>query len=331
MSDTPPPAPVPEPLPEVQPALPRDVSFTTTPYAPEGGFSPVGLVILLVGLSIAGIVLGVITHYVSRYFYLILLFPMLIGIAIGAVGAGLVKVGKIRTPWLAGIAGLLAGILAMLTQHYLDYRQFNEEVLKDKVNLQLGALMAPAGDRELIKRALAVNSFFSYIDFKAHEGVQIKRARGGANDKGSNLGYVGTYIYWAVETLIVAGIVFSMTRKPALEPFCPITNEWKTARCGDNFNVPQELGIDAVADTLKEGALGKLAEVKAHGANSPQNTIPVRLYVFGSPQHTDQGTLDAKLVQFIAGKNGQTEEKQVVIVSYPMQALASFEALCGVA
>lgn len=331
MSATPPPPPpAPEPVPEVQPALARDVSFAVTPYRPEGGFSPLGLVLLLVGLSIAGILLGVATYFVSKLIYLILVFPLFIGIGLGAVGAFLVKAGKVRTPWLAGVAGLLAGILAMTTQHYLTYRSFMAEIDPVRQEIKDNLNQIPPAERAQIQRIIAVDSFPSFIDYQAHEGVSINRARGGNNDKGINLGYIGTYIYWGIETLIVAGIVLVATRKTALEPFCSVTNEWKTPRCGDNFMVPMELGIQPVAEALKEGALGKVAEVQAHGANSPQGTMPVRLYVYASPQHNDQCTLDAKLVQIVPAKNDQTEEKEVAMVTYPAHALLSLEALCGV-
>ncbi|MFT3878793.1 MAG: hypothetical protein QM703_03920 [Gemmatales bacterium] len=96
------------PVAPATPALPANTRFDATPYIPDGGFSVVGLVMLFVGLAVAGIVMGVITHYVSKLIYFILVFPMLIGFAIGGVGALMVKWGKVRSPWVAGGAGLLA-------------------------------------------------------------------------------------------------------------------------------------------------------------------------------------------------------------------------------
>lgn len=334
METTPsPPAPPTPPSPTVS-ALPTDLRFHTIPYTPDGGFSLNGLLFLLVGLGIAGIVLGVITFYVSKFFYLILLFPMLIGLALGGLGGLLVKKGKVRAPWIAGLTGLLAGILAMLTVHFLDYRQFldareADPFLKNvgKQGRDLLVALAPAADREMVKRELAVENFFDYMDYSAHVGVSIKKA--GGNDKGMNLGYIGTYIYWAVEALIVAGIVFSMTRKPAHEPFCPLTNEWKVPRCGDNFAVPTEVGIDQTTQALKEGALGQLALFKAQGADAASTTEPLRLYVFASPNHTDQCSLDTRLVKFVPGKQGQVQEMQIAMATYPAEALSSFEKLCS--
>ncbi len=322
------------------PVLPLSTRFDATPYVPDGGFSVVGLVMLFVGLAVAGIIMGVVTHYISRFIYLILVFPMLIGFAVGGVGALLVKWGKVRSPWVAGGAGLLAGILAMLTAHFLDYRHFIEEreavvagnpflknVGKNGRNLMLNLNVQNAGERERIKRELDVDSFIDYIDYAAHEGVTIQHGAG--KQGGINLGYYGTYLYWLVEMLIVAGIVYGMTRKPAQEPFCNLTNEWKTAKCGDNFFVPLEVGSTTAAAALKDGELGKLAEIKAQGANATGQTEPVRLYVLASPSHFEQCTLEARLVKFVTGKQGQQEEKELVVATYPSSALPAFETFCG--
>lgn len=317
-----------EPVTLPVPALPRDTRFDVTPYVPDGGFSAVGLIVLLLGLAVAGVIMGVVCHYVSKWFYMIVVFPMVIGFVIGGVGSVLVKTGKVRAPWLAGVAGLLAGILAMTTTHYLDYREFVNLIQENKFNVHMGAIFAPKEENALAKKMLKVKSFADYIDFAAEQGVSIRRAAGG-NDKGMNLGYYGTYIYWLVETLIVAGIVFTMTRKPAQEPFCQLTNEWKTERCGDNFMVPQELGLDAVAEALKNGELGKIAEVKSLGAANPELSIPTRLYIYASPQHSEQCTLDVRLNKFVPGKNGTVEEKQMVMATYPASALGAFVTLCG--
>ncbi len=340
MDATPAPVNPVDPAPSVAPVLPSHVRFDATPYVPDGGFGVVGLVMLFLGLAVAGIVMGVITFYVSKLIYFILVFPMVIGVVIGGIGAFLVKRGKVRSPWVAGAAGLLAGILAMLTVHFLQYRSFLDErevalagnmIMKNAGkqgrNLMLN-LAVPAGpERDRIKRELDVESFPEYIDFAAHEGVTIQHGAG--RQGGMNLGYYGTYIYWIVEALIVGCIVFGMTRKPAQEPFCTLTNDWKVAHCGDNFLVPIEVGSATAAAALKEGDLGKLAEIKAQGANSTGQTEPVRLYVLASPNHFEQCMLEAKLVKFVTGKQGKQEEKELAVATYPASALPSFETFCG--
>ncbi|MBL8824007.1 MAG: hypothetical protein JNJ77_15575 [Planctomycetia bacterium] len=319
----------PEPVAEQTPALPRHLQFDAVPFRPDGGFSGPGLIMLMLGLMGAGIALGALVHFIGQWIYLVILFPIIIGCILGGLGAQLIKTGKVRSPFMAGLAGLFAGILCFLTQQYLDYRQFLEQrdvnrlefqamlqdnpVLKQLKNLKLN------NDLNLAVLAMKVESFPEYINFRATQGIKVKKL---------NLGYYGTYAYWMVELLIITGIVFSMVRATARQPFCPLTYSWKTERCGTNFQIPTELGTDAIIAALREGALGKISEVKCRAdLLSTENMIPVRLYVYASPQHAEPCTLDVRLVS-VHAKQDQTEEKELAMVTYPAVALASLEALC---
>jgi hypothetical protein len=308
--------------------IPADVTFDTQPYAADGGFSIGGVVIMLLGMGAAGIAMGALAYFISQWFYLILLFPIAIGAVIGLVGAGLVHIGKVRAPWLAGLTGLLAGILAMLTMHYLEYNKFQGEIENNRQAAQLGMNFLPKEEKEQVRRLLEVKSFPAYIDAQAHEGVTIKRGGGGGRDKGLNLGYYGSYIYWLVEMCIVAGIVLYIAKDPARKPFCVLSNEWKTECCGDNFAVPEQVGVTAVVDALKEGAIGKLAQLKMAARESAATTIPVRLYVYASPQHSEATLVDVKLSQFVTTKEGKQEEKELTMVTYPAKSLETLEQLC---
>lgn len=319
-----------EPLPVSEATLPRDLQFDAVPYQPDGGFSGPGLIMLILGLGAAGIGLGALVHFIGQWIYLVVLFPIAIGFFLGGLGAYLIKTGKVRSPLMASLAGLVAALLCFFTQQYLDYRQFLNE--RDMVRLEFKAnLQQNEQFQKIIKKikgdkdfddalaAMKVESFPQYIDFRARMGVTIKKM---------NLGYYGTYIYWMVELLIITGIVFSMVRKTAREPFCPLTHAWKTERCGTHFQIPAELGADAIVAALQEGAIGKIYEVKNQpGLDSTGKMIPMRLYVYASPQHEEPCTVDARLVS-VHVKQDQTEEKELAIVTYPAKALASLETLC---
>src|SRR5882724_503557 len=93
------------------PAPPQThTNFSTVLYKPDGGYTIGGLLMLISTLAGVGAVLGYITHIVSQWFYLILLFPALIGLGIGLLGVRKVHAGRVRNPWLGGLAGFLAGI-----------------------------------------------------------------------------------------------------------------------------------------------------------------------------------------------------------------------------
>src|SRR5579872_3472556 len=50
---------------------------------------------------------------------------------------------------------------------------------------------------------------------------------GQGQDKGTNLGYVGSYIYWAFEIALAAGLASFIMREPTLAPFCRRCQSWK--------------------------------------------------------------------------------------------------------
>lgn len=319
-----------EPLPNSEATLPRDLQFDAVPYQPDGGFSGPGLIMLILGLGAASIGLGALVHFIGQWIYLVVLFPIVIGFFLGGLGAYLIKAGKVRSPLMASLAGLVAALLCFFTQQYLDYRQFLKE--RDMERLEFKAILQENEQfQKIIKKikgdkdfndalaAMKVEGFPEYIDFRARMGVTIKKL---------NLGYYGTYIYWIVELLIITGIVFSMVRKTAREPFCPLTHAWKTERCGTQFQIPVELGVEAIAAALQEGAIGKISEVKQQTEQAATgNMIPMRLYVYASPQHAEPCTLEVCLVSIHTSQN-QAEEKELAIVTYPAQALAALETLC---
>ncbi|MBI3854129.1 MAG: hypothetical protein HY293_00395, partial [Planctomycetes bacterium] len=79
-------------------------------YAPSGKVGPAGI-LLSVGFGLAAAaVCAVVFHFVGRFFYLILLFPLGWGLAVGAAAAAGVRAGKCRN----AAVGLAAGAFAAL-------------------------------------------------------------------------------------------------------------------------------------------------------------------------------------------------------------------------
>ncbi|MGH7223970.1 MAG: hypothetical protein ACRELF_12135, partial [Gemmataceae bacterium] len=223
----------PEPVPEApSPPPPR---FQTQPYVPDGNFPPLGLALTLGGGLMAAVLVGFLASVIGQWFYLVVLFPLLIGLALGGVGMAFIKIGKLRSPLLAGVAAGLSGIMAMGTMHYAEYQRFLN-VLAEKLPV----------NRDQLQDNI---SFATYIDFMAKQGVTIGRVVQRGNDKGMNLGHIGSYIYWLVEMLVVAGIVWVMMRKAAAAPFCVGCNAWKDERPLGMVTVPvEELAVQAVQD-----------------------------------------------------------------------------------
>ncbi len=287
---TPPPAPLPQPQ---QPPLPA-VSFPTDPYWPDGGV-PVGGLFGMIALTLlAGVAVGVVAGLIRLGFYLVLIFPILMGAAVGGAGYGAVTLCKVRNRFLAAMTGVLAGCVTMLAMHFVSYVFF-----VNKFGVQIG--------------------FGRYIDELAKVGVRINSTRGGnPRDKGINLGYVGSYIYWLVEAAIVAGFAGAMMGTRAGKPFCRRCGSWKTQH---NLGVLFLPRADA-ADFFEAGELSRLVDPA-----NPPGEGPITLTVWWCPYCLDEAPVDAALAQTVQGKKN-VKVTQLGMRTYPGEALPVFRALC---
>jgi hypothetical protein len=287
---------------------------------------------LTAGLVVASLLLGIIVYFISKMIYLILLFPIAIGAILGLIGKRLVKKCKVRSPRLAGLAGLLGGVVAMGITHYCNYLEFMSDLSSNREQIeQLGemdfrkfpqSLREEGQSPDLYRKWAKTQSFWEYLDVEATKGVKIKRIVGGG--KGLNLGHTVTWMYWIAEAFIVALIVFLIVKGEAQEPYCSITDQWKTIRYSKRFLVGDCLNAESLGIMLREGELGRIAEAKFRGGAEG-----VQLDVYSSPEQRPNCTLDARLTEIVPSKDGKLREEVVAMATYPQNALDAFEKLCS--
>jgi hypothetical protein len=289
------PAATPEPRADELPLPPPN--FATQPYAPDGSAPPAGLALTLGGGLAAAVVVGLLAGIIGQWFYLVLLFPLLIGLILGAVGMGLIRVGKLRNPLLAGIAAGLSGVMAMGTMHFVKY-QFSLNAAAKELFI----------DRDELEKQI---SFAKYLDLRAEKGVTI--AGVARNDKGMNLGYVGSYIYWLVEVILVAAVAWMMMRKKAAEPFCVGCNTWKDDRPLAMVMVPDEsMAAHAVDNGNVVGLLPCVGRI------TPQGLL---LKTAVCPRCGEEGEVDIALERVTVNSKGQKQKKTVTRATYPGEVL----------
>jgi hypothetical protein len=281
-----------------QPSVPR---FEVASYRPDGGCPPVGF-LLAAGISAAAALVGAwLVSFIGQWLYLILVFPLALGLAVGAVGAYGVKRGKLRSDWCASALGFLAGCLAMTAVHYFDYQRSLDNAEKDL-----------PGARQFW--AIQGKTFLHYIDLAAEQGVQIGRVGHG---NGMNLGYVGSLIYWALEVLGVGVLALVMMRSAAREPFCTVCNTWKVERKLGQVSMPAFV----VRDAIVSGEIVKLAD--ADFAD-----IKGRMVIKAAvcPRCQEQAPVDVRLEEVTVTSKGE-QKSQLAHTTYPGQAIAVLESL----
>jgi hypothetical protein len=273
---------------------------------------------------VAGTVLGVIAFYVSKMIWLVMIFPVLIGAILGGIGIWIVKRHKIRHPALAGVAGFLGGCLAMLAMHYAEYLDARADARQKLGPVFIALLEMPADQRDALlapdpkmkadasRAAKAYNSFFGFMDEAAVEGVEIKSTRGGGKE--TNLGYVGSWIYWGLEVLIIAGISFAMVRSKASEPFCIDCGTWK--------NRVQVAALCVTGDRLDQVVRDGEPWAVLKDGSSPPEREAADLYVDVCPHCQEKAPFEVQAVRRMWNKKREIKGvKNYARVTFPGEAL----------
>ena len=203
------------------------------PYQPSNKVTNAGFRWLLLSSVVGGTVIGTATYLISRLFYLIVLFPIGMGMLGGGAVALAVHKGKVRNPTIATLFGLLTGLILYGSMYGADYWQF-----KQTASQEIAKNSSPGdgtqNDRlidSFLQEQTGSSGFIGYVKYKAQLGVSIGRF----GSKGANLGETGTWIYWLIEFAAIEIIIAFLARSAASEAFCESCNEWYKSkeRVGD--------------------------------------------------------------------------------------------------
>jgi hypothetical protein len=297
--------PQPEPTPDQAARIPEEAPprFDTEPYAVSGPTPVLGTLVLLVGLAIAGLAVGLIASVIEQWFNLIILFPIGMGLLVGAAGAGLVKLGKARSPAVILLATVLAAAITMFGLHYGGYLRW------------LNAVEEAAAMPGLFQHAmLNPRGFVRHVDDEATAGVTIGRP----GQKGMNIGYIGTYILWTVEVGIAGWMIFILMHTAAQAPLCEHCQTWKKERTLAHLPAGPP---DLVMGPLVDGhLLALLGQASAPGAD--------RLVLNAAicPVCGPESTVDTALVEVTENAKGNTQTKELCRVRYPGKVLKLLDA-----
>jgi hypothetical protein len=191
-----------------------------------------GVAILFASILPVGIVIGGIASVVSNFFYLIILFPILMGLGMSMVIKPIVVSQKIRSPLLVIIAGLFATLVVYSSLHFFDYLQFRNNLAKEiqaEVMAENGEY-APNEEVQayidyLLSEETGMPGFIGYVLLEAKQGVSISHVGVGSSDSGINLG-VFTWLYWLVEMGFIFWTSIESSYKKARDLFCEHCNAW---------------------------------------------------------------------------------------------------------
>jgi len=287
--------------------LKPSLRLEAAPYQPEGGFSPLGVLVVFACVILGAGGLGYGVSWVRQWFYIILVFPFLIGVVLGILGAIGIYMGNVRNLALATLIGLFGSCLSLLAIHYFDYERFRATAAAEKAaQAKKGAVQVPpANPREV--------SFPEYLDLRATEGIPVHFRR-----IHFNLGYVGTYIYWFVEIVIVSVLVIAIMRGCAADPFCAQCQSWKDKR---------SLGTLTMAPETAVRIFGKGEMVRLADHDFPHGDGQIQITAWVCKECGPDAPVDVKLDQVTKNAKNEEETSELAYLTYPGKALPILESL----
>lgn len=186
------------------------------------------------GVSLlAGVITGAVESVISRWFSLVVLFPMLIGGAAGGTAVVMIGRRKLRAPTLAFVLGVLGGTGGYVTLHIVDYVQsrsaiadalLESDLVRDTPDTPDDPVDVSSWIDTMLVRQSGHSGFIGYLLVRAQEGVTIKRA--GTSDPGLELRGTWAWVLWAVELLLASITAGVLARNRAKEPFCESCDQW---------------------------------------------------------------------------------------------------------
>jgi hypothetical protein len=246
------------------------------------------------------VVIGAVVSFIHRWFYLVILFPALLGVGVGLAGRQGLKLGKVRNSVVAGGLGVVAGVLVMLVSYYGGYLLTLREVNKE----------VPGG------RAQEMGfTFPNYMDALATDGVQIGRPGRG---QGMNLGYAGSYLYWGAEMVFAAGAAFFMIRKSTDDPFCLTCHMWKSGQVLGTMTVRQ----DTIREIMNDGDLPRLGQLYNEGGTVGTD---VHFMAYPCPECAEQSTVEIRVYEIRLDNKGRPQEHDIGTWSFTAEALSAWK------
>ncbi len=236
------------------------------PYLPSGQSNSGGITLLIaasVGAAVAG---GVAEGLVSKWFSLLLVFPVLLGGVVGFAATWVIARSHVRSPWVAAVVAALAGFVAQAAVYGVQYAQFRSDfaseltqnpALHDSMDTQLRI------DQQL-EEDTGQRGLMGYLKLRAQVGTQIQNA--GHSGSGLKLSGTGFWLLFGINFLLAGGIAASSAYARANLPYCEACRRWyeKTELVASGSGAKT-----AVAGTLRTLDSGMFGDVPA---------------VFGGPQ-----------------------------------------------
>lgn len=278
---------------------------------PFGSF----ILLVLVG-AVAGALVGGVLWAVDSLlnFYLVLLFPLLGGAIVGGALSAVTRLGKVRSPFVAGLVGVLAVLVTFGVYHGAGYYVTFRGEMHDAY-LETAGKNTSDDDFERALNKLMFNEvgdtgFVGYLKLVAREGFSITRTSPVSSSSGIELTDELVWGYWGIEILVAAIAAAWIAARAAGEPFDEEAGTWygKPTLLAIASNKSRKALLNALkdGDFLQAGSLMTTQELK-----HPRIEVTIRQ----SPASGSSLMTDAFLTVNYAQRKGRSNAVRSGVVS----------------
>ncbi len=199
-------------------------SVRLLPAAERGSFAWKGLLLAALVCPTFGLIWAWAAEGAQWYFAPILLFPVLLGVVVGATVVGLVRFTQVGHRPTILLAAVLAAAVAGIGQHYFSYL-----TAYDRAGPSSGVDPASQADVAALVRQMKP-SFAQYLEAQARRGRPLVH------------GYVAkgwvAWLSWAVDALLVVAAAVAVTLPALRAPYCNRCRSWYRSIRNGRVDVP---------------------------------------------------------------------------------------------
>ena len=209
-----------------------------------------GLLWMAAVVLIGAAVIGAAAALVGGFIFLVVVFPIFMGVAGGWMLAWAIRKGKVRSALTAVLAAVLMGVLMYGIYNAGDFLRFRRDVT-EAITMEYGPQDQADIDlfiEMVLEDETGLSGFPGYLLLNAKDGVTLSRTYG---SDGIVLNGVWYWLLFAVELGLIIYFAAQAAVKQARQPFCAVCDRW--------YSASQFLGFAAVE---KEAEL--LAGVEQH-------------------------------------------------------------------
>jgi hypothetical protein len=257
-------------------------------------FSGIGFLFLSI---CGGILTGAIFGIIGSFIYLIIVFPVIMGVTGGNIITGNVKYTKTRSTFLVTLTSILTVIALYTTFHYMRYmgfwiggalQAFGD--FSDK-SLEAGKVVV----NYALKEETGYSGFIGYMLYKAQQGVSIGRL---FRSNSLHLGPIFSWIYWLIEVGVIGFLTINGSKQILKKRFCEHCNSWYTGKehiGSAPFNKETE-----ILNSIKQKDFGSVGALLEENSESPS----LEFYLQNCSKSCEKGDsfLSVTLVNFLKGR-----------------------------